>query len=164
VFQHNSSAADGDDAAASSDGEDHQQQQQQRADNAGNITYTAAAGADDRDMQDATAAAADAPFELTDLDCEVRLLHGQQQQHAVQVDAVALTRAFCKQCCWRVLATNEVGTLFASCPCVLFALLVVCIPSCLLRPSGLFPSVHCAKESSSSSSSCSSVLLGEAAL
>jgi hypothetical protein len=116
VFQHDSSRADGDDAAASSEEEADQQQQ---AATAGNGTHTsapaaaAAAAEDDSDMEDATtaaaaAAAADTPFELTDIDCEVRLLHGQQQQQAVQVDAVALTRAFCKQCCWRVLAKNEV--------------------------------------------------------
>jgi hypothetical protein len=122
VFQHDSSTADGDDAAASSD----EGEQQQEADSAGNGTHTAAAAAaqDDSDMEDAdaaaAAAAADTPFELTDIDCEVRLLHGQQQQQAVQVDAVALTRAFGKQCCWRVLAKNEV----TNCFCVVA--LVVC--------------------------------------
>jgi hypothetical protein len=102
VFQHDSSAADADDAAASIEEDDKQQQQQQGQ----------AQAADDNDSEDmgddAAAAGADAPFELTDLDCEVRLLHAAQQQQAVQVDAVSLTRAFCKQCCWRVLAVNEV--------------------------------------------------------
>jgi hypothetical protein len=102
VFQHDSSAAIGDDAAASSDEEEQQQLQ------AGHSMQEAALADDDNDDMEEDAAAVDTPFELTDLDCEVRLLHAQQQQQAVQVDAVALTRAFCKQCCWLVLAVNEV--------------------------------------------------------
>jgi hypothetical protein len=115
VFQHDSSAADGDDGAVGSEEDDKQQQQQQQQQQGQtHSTMQEAAAADDEseDMDNA-AAAADAPFELTDLDCEVRLLHAAQQQQAVQVDAVALTRAFCKQCCWRVLAVNEVRWLKA---------------------------------------------------
>eukprot|EP00775_Hariotina_reticulata_P007989 gene7989-8187_t len=56
------------------------------------------------------------PFELTDLDAEVQLLtvpgsnsisNGQHRPSVVEVDAREVTRAFCRQCCGRMLAVNE---------------------------------------------------------
>ncbi|KAF6265080.1 hypothetical protein COO60DRAFT_1633845 [Scenedesmus sp. NREL 46B-D3] len=96
VFQLDSSAADAKDAAASSDEDEDQQPACKKTQEAA-AAAAASAGSGTHaeadvggDIADA-AAAADIAFELTDLDCEVRLLHGkQQQQQAVQYVVVEL--------------------------------------------------------------------------